>query len=567
MALKGVVSKADVRRLHQIWRRYKDDLTWPWYERKPPFNEQDFRAYYSIVQQIVNRMVEVYKVPMVLDQATISNTNHIGHPPHADNILFDSVWWKGKRICREDEVVAVRGGAYVLWRADVTSYRSYGCTIGLSDPNGYEGGEVQFFEKWADANPVESVKNKVGDGIAFCGCQRNIHAVTSVSRGFRLVLLVWSRPHHVRMPESQLHVCYFRPGTGSSVWLTPADIQHHLAAKRQGGSRSCWQPKEVDDPTCRCQACSHERARVFWADCAETVPTPTPTTSAGSSSPWTEPSSAAEDCASGEESRHSHGNVSAVVHCPHAPAPVLCGPHHRAMLNDVLDSWDIWHLEQIWQRHHDDLSWPWHKSKPEFSDREFQSFRAIAHKVVDAMAKEYAQPLVLDQATISSTNHLGQPPHADNVQFDSAWWAGNQIKAQDELAAARGGAEILWQPTKTSYRNYGASVALVEPRRYSGGELEFYDRWGDRSPAERHRCRAGSGIAYCGCRRGVHAVTAVEHGRRLVLLVWTRPPHVIVPEEQQHVCYFRPGTGPSVWLTSADLENYPRQNKAMRSRH
>lgn len=94
-----------------------------------------------------------------------------------------------------------------------------------------------------------------------------------------------------------------------------------------------------------------------------------------------------------------------------------------------------------------------------------------------AMAVKFEQPLVLDQAAVNSTNKFGHPPHADNVQFDSAlwlhseksrddcvrllvllfhkvWWDGRQIKQRDEVEAARAGAEVLWKESKTtSYRS------------------------------------------------------------------------------------------------------------------
>ena len=44
-------------------------------------------------------------------------------------------------------------------------------------------------------------------------------------------------------------------------------------------------------------------------------------------------------------------------------------------------------------------------------------------------------------------------------------------------------------------------------------------------------------------------------------MVWTRHPDACVPEEQTHLCYFRPGTGLSIWLTSADLQNYPKRRR------
>lgn len=175
------------------------------------------------------------------------------------------------------------------------------------------------------------------------------------------------------------------------------------------------------------------------------------------------------------------------------------------------------------------------------------------------MEVKYDRALVLDQATVSRTNDAGHPPHADNVQFDSVWWNGKQIKQRDELVAARGGAEVLWRSAKTSYRNYSATVALTSPSEYTGGDLEFFSNWGDKDPCIVHRPDTGSGIAFCGCQENIHAVTGVKWGFRLVLLVWTRPADRDVTNDQAHVCYYRPGTGMSIWLTSADLQEYPKR--------
>eukprot|EP00913_Durusdinium_trenchii_P026214 g24593.t1 len=147
-------------------------------------------------------MVDEYQVPMLLDQATISNTNHYGHPPHVDNLRFDSVWRDGKRVPVDEELSAARSGAYILWRTEKTSYRSYSCSVALSDPGGYEGGELQFFDQnysasialtdpedygggeleffgtWGSKKPTVSMRLPAGSGMAFCGCQRSIHAVT-----------------------------------------------------------------------------------------------------------------------------------------------------------------------------------------------------------------------------------------------------------------------------------------------------------------------------------------------------------------------------------------------------
>lgn len=280
----------------------------------------------------------------------------------------------------------------------------------------------------------------------------------------------------------------------------------------------------------------------------------TPTTSVGSSSPSR--SGGIDEAQSVEPNGVEERQKSPSSHCPHAQAAVRCEQHRLVELDAVLTQADSDELYEIWNTYQDDLSWPWYDKKPDFSNADYFTFRRLAQKVVDAMAAEFG-PLALDQATISRTNHHGHPPHADNVQFDSVWWGGRQIKQKDELVAARGGAEVLWKQAKTEYRNYSASIALSEPDQYGGGELEFYDRWGDREPRTKYRRCVGSGVAYCGCHRNIHAVTGVKWGFRLSLLVWTRPVDVPVPEAQKHVCYYRPGTGCSVWLTAADLEQYP----------
>lgn len=157
----------------------------------------------------------------------------------------------------------------MLWRPEKTSYRSYSCTVSLCDPAGYEGGEVQFFAKWGDKDPIVSYKCAEGCGVAFCGCQRNIHAVTGITGGWRLVLLVWTRPPDVRVPDNQTHVCYFRPGTGLGVWLTTADILRASSRKcyRSNGIQS-WVPKDEDDGTCQCNNCTVERKKKLHGEIA-----------------------------------------------------------------------------------------------------------------------------------------------------------------------------------------------------------------------------------------------------------------------------------------------------------
>lgn len=47
----------------------------------------------------------------------------MGHPPHADNVQFDSVWRDGQQVDREEQVQAAREGAYVLWREEFLGKR------------------------------------------------------------------------------------------------------------------------------------------------------------------------------------------------------------------------------------------------------------------------------------------------------------------------------------------------------------------------------------------------------------------------------------------------------------
>jgi len=545
-----VLSPEDIQKLHDIWSRYRDDLTCPQYDEKPSFSEEDFETFYAMAQKVVDAMVDEYHVPMILDQATISNTNNHGHPPHADNLRFDSVWRNGQRVWG-DELAAARSGAYVLWKEEKTSYRSYSCSVSLSDPNGYEGGEVQFFDRWGARRPVASYKCAAGCGIAFCGCHKNIHAVTGVKRGFRLVLLIWTRPPGVRVPEGQDQVCYFRPGTGNSCWLHTAEIRHGLA--RRGRHQKLWEPDE-DFATCNCTACREERRKISWKDCLQRMQESksTPSTSAATS-----PRS--------PRSPLEIGHISLETQLIQ-PA-TQCGPHGRHDLPTILTKDEIRTLHSIWWRHRDDLGHPWYKKKPIFSEQDFKDFKAISQKVVEVMSLKFNRPLLLDQAAVNCTNKIGHPPHADNVQFDSVWWKGRQIQQRDEVEAAQAGADVLWKSSKTtSYRNYSASIALTEPNEYGGGELQFFDTWGAKKPLTSFRLPAGSGVAFCGCQRSIHAVTGVKWGFRLVLLVWTRHPEASVPQDQLRVCYFRPGSGESIWLTQEDMVRHARDNER-RERH
>ena len=55
-------------------RRYRDDLSEPRFEKKPEFTAQEFSVLYEMAYKVVDAMVAEYRVPMVLDQATISRS-------------------------------------------------------------------------------------------------------------------------------------------------------------------------------------------------------------------------------------------------------------------------------------------------------------------------------------------------------------------------------------------------------------------------------------------------------------------------------------------------------------
>ena len=166
-----------------------------------------------------------------------------------------------------DQTKAMAAGSYEFSNIFTTHCNSTHLQTALESwiHRGYEGGEVQFFEKWGSRRPVASYKCAAGCGIAFCGCHRNIHAVTGVKRGFRLVLLVWTRPPGVPVPEGQDQVCYFRPGTGNGCWLHTAEIRRGLA--RRGQRESFWEPKDADsEDSCNCAECRNERGRISWKE-------------------------------------------------------------------------------------------------------------------------------------------------------------------------------------------------------------------------------------------------------------------------------------------------------------
>eukprot|EP00437_Effrenium_voratum_P007041 CAMPEP_0181427360 /NCGR_PEP_ID=MMETSP1110-20121109/16131_1 /TAXON_ID=174948 /ORGANISM="Symbiodinium sp., Strain CCMP421" /LENGTH=663 /DNA_ID=CAMNT_0023550569 /DNA_START=60 /DNA_END=2051 /DNA_ORIENTATION=+ len=546
-----MLNKDDIRKLHDIWSRYRDDLCSPQHSEKPTFSPEDFDTFYRIAQKVVDAMVEEYRVPMVLDQATISNTNHKGHPPHADNVRFDSVWWHGKRITGEDELPAARKGAYILWRAEKTSYRSYSCSVSLTDPNGYEGGEIQFFDRWG-SSPVASYKCAEDVELPFADATK-IFMQSQVSDGvFGWFSLCGQDRLALEFQMRKELFAIFDLAQGAAVGCTRRKFSADWREELEGTELGFLEM--LTTRRANVKTALAERTKVSWKDCLRDTCMPsksTPSTSAGNSprSPST-PDSLEDGSAPPKP-----------VGGPHGQPKTWCGPHERQELPNILCDDDVRTLHAIWQRHHDDLTHPWYKNKPRFSGKEFSEFRGIAQKVVDAMALQFHMPLVLDQAAVNSTNQHGHPPHADNVQFDSVWWDGRQIKQRDEVEAARGGAEVLWRPSKTNYRNYSASIALTDPDEYGGGELQFFSTWGAKTPAATMRLPCGSGIAFCGCQRNMHAVTGVKWGFRLVMCVWTRHPDAPVPLEQLRVCYFRPGSGLSIWLTSDDLHKYPKRRR------
>eukprot|EP00439_Symbiodinium_sp_Y106_P080855 s75_g19.t1 len=119
------------------------------------------------------------------------------------------------------------------------------------------------------------------------------------------------------------------------------------------------------------------------------------------------------------------------------------------------------------------------------------------------------------------------------------WWQGQRIRERDEVLAAQGGAHVHFRRSWTAHRNYCAS------------ELEFFNTWGEKEPCDKVKPGAGEGYTYCGCQKSIHAVRGVRWGSRMVLLVWTRPKGS-KPAGEAGTCYFKPGSGPSIWLTSED---------------
>ncbi|CAD7945100.1 unnamed protein product [Amoebophrya sp. A25] len=112
----------------------------------------------------------------------------------------------------------------VFWKTNSTAHRNYAASVNLVAPSDYEGGEVRFFVHLYDAEPCSVYKSEKGCGVCFTGCPKNVHDVTGVTSGFRLCLLVWTRPGGTSCPKEAQNAHYHRPGTGEAVWLNYGDM-------------------------------------------------------------------------------------------------------------------------------------------------------------------------------------------------------------------------------------------------------------------------------------------------------------------------------------------------------
>lgn len=240
------------------------------------------------------------------------------------------------------------------------------------------------------------------------------------------------------------------------------------------------------------------------------------------------------------------------------PEEVLhCKPPHKPIeMIDVLTKEDMTTLREVWGAYCDNLDCPRLTAKPILSCEHMQNYHRIVLKVVQRIADIKQVPLSLDQATISATSAVGHKRHADNLVF-GVWRYGYRVPGpvDRELSEARkDGAEIWWKPNTTCHRNYAASLNLVDPSEFQGGEVSFFRTLGAVEPYATYKAQAGSGIVFCGCDECMHEVSGVTGGFRLCLLVWTRDAGIITPAKSKTTHYHRPGTGDAVWLTLADLE-------------
>eukprot|EP01062_Namystynia_karyoxenos_P059735 TRINITY_DN5115_c0_g1_i1.p1 TRINITY_DN5115_c0_g1~~TRINITY_DN5115_c0_g1_i1.p1 ORF type:complete len:520 (+),score=105.62 TRINITY_DN5115_c0_g1_i1:71-1561(+) len=260
--LVQVLSAEDIAGLHDVWERYHHDMyredgeTLPDASR-PRLREHDARVVYRAADQVCAEMERHHRAhcggSLVLDHVTISATNDVGHRRHADNEIFTihrvprgtpCTGCQGRplRDCRkcllpycrgcgpkhdcEGEIQppdAVAQGATVTWSPGKTRYRNYACSVALSDPGSYEGGDIAFWDHMGSPEPRLECRSALGDGVMFCGCRKSLHSVRGVTSGFRLQLLLWTRPADVRA-QGTVHALH-RPGTGPAVWLTSPELE------------------------------------------------------------------------------------------------------------------------------------------------------------------------------------------------------------------------------------------------------------------------------------------------------------------------------------------------------
>lgn len=266
--------------------------------------------------------------------------------------------------------------------------------------------------------------------------------------------------------------------------------------------------------------------------------------------------------------------------------PVCNGPHGPLTLAGVLTKADCDALRDLWERrghdmYREDGSRLPDASRPLLSAAEAELLLRSAEGGVRVMERECGEALDLDHCTLSGTNHVGHDRHADNEVFRvrrlprgarcqdcgaaplrdcrrcmlpycSDCGPGHRCGGDaDAVTCAKRGGRVMWRPGKTSYRNYACSINVTDPADFEGGDVHFYDSLGAPQPRISARCPQGDGVMFCGCRRSVHSVDGVTRGVRLVLLMWTRPAGE--PPQGSVQALHRPGTGPGVWLTSADL--------------
>jgi len=230
LEMHDVFDTKQMAKLKEIWDAYHDDLDNPKLTAKPILSIEHLKAYHHLAMTAVQEMSNTRGEPLSLDQATISATTGVGHKKHADNLVF-GVWRYDQRVYGpiEKEIDEARkDGAEVWWRLNTTSHRNYAMTINLVDPEDFEGGVVNFYHTLGAYEPYASYKAKAGSGVCFCGCHKCIHEVTGITRGFRLCLLVWTRPAGMETPIKSKKTHYHRPGTGNAVWLTLADLPGHI---------------------------------------------------------------------------------------------------------------------------------------------------------------------------------------------------------------------------------------------------------------------------------------------------------------------------------------------------